>query len=411
MTLHRLISRFLTLLLIGLSGAVCAQDAEVETVNSQRCFVISSDQVTLAITETGGHMAPVTFFRTSDHPVQPYHISPWQDEPASSMPAPVLVPLRGDFFCMPFGGNQTAFGNEQHPPHGEIAGAAWKHEATRKSGQKTTLVLSFETKVRPGKVTKEISLVDSQNVVYSRHTIEGFGGRVPLGHHATLAMPDEEGSVRLAASDFRFGVTYPGLFSDPKLREYQALQPGAKWTKLSRVPRAWKEQPDTDLSRMPGAQGYADLVQIFNEPADRTGGVAWMTATFAKDGYLWFSLKDPAVLNSTVFWMENRGRHGHPWNGRNNCLGLEDVTAFFADGLVASAEPNMISKEGIATAVELSNDRPTVVNYIQGVAKIPSGFDVVSKAEFAPGQVTFWSESGGKTVVPVKHEFLHSGSL
>ncbi len=411
MTSRRLVPWFLVLLLTGDEGIVGAQDGSTEVAHSQRCFVISSDQVKLAITETGGHMAPVTFFRTSDHPVQPYHISPWQDEPASEMPAPVLVPLRGDFFCMPFGGNQAAFGNEQHPPHGEIAGASWKHVATRKSGRVTTLVLSFETKVRAGKVTKEISLADSQNVVYSRHTIEGFSGQVPLGHHATLAMPDEEGTVRLAASEFRFGMTYPGLFSDPKLREYQALQPGAKWKKLSEVPMAWKGQPDADLSRMPGPQGYADLVQIFNESPEKTGDVAWMTATFAKDGYLWFSLKDPAILNSTVFWMENCGRHGHPWNGRNNCLGLEDVTAYFADGLVASAESNIISKEGIATAVELSSERPTVVNYIQGVARIPDGFDVVSKAEFAPDQVTFWSASGEKTVVPVRHEFLKSGSL
>jgi hypothetical protein len=76
-------------------------------------------------------------------------------------------------------------------------------------------------------------------------------------------------------------------------------------------------------------------------------GPAWVAATNAEAGYVWFSLKDPAVLRTTVFWIENHGRHGHPWNGRNNCLGLEDVTAHFADGLAASTRDNVLTKEGV----------------------------------------------------------------
>jgi hypothetical protein len=117
-------------------------------------------------------------------------------------------------------------------------------------------------------------------------------------------------------------------------------------------------------------------------------------------------LKDPAVLNSTVLWIENRGRHGAPWNGRNNCLGLEDVTAHFADGLSASANENALTKAGVRTAVDLSADKPTVVNYIQGVAKVPEGFDVVTSVDFAPGEATFISASGKRTTIAVRHEFL-----
>jgi len=126
---------------------------------------------------------------------------------------------------------------------------------------------------------------------------------------------------------------------------------------------------------------------------------------------VWFSLKDPAVLNSTVFWMEYHGRHGHPWNGRNNCLGLEDVTAFFADGLAASAKENSLNKEGVDTTVALSADKPTAVNYIQGVVKIPAGFENVKTLEFAPGQVTFISTTGNRVIAPVRHEFLKTGKL
>jgi len=398
--------------LIAATAAVSAADgAKLRTVHSQPSHVLATRQVELVVTELGGHMAPVTFFRDSARPVQPYHISPWQDEKPTKMPAPVLVTLRGDFFCMPFGGNAETVSGEKHPPHGEIVGDAWKVLGTKKAGDVTTLTTAIDTQVRKGRVTKELSLVEGQNVVYSRHIIEGFAGRVPLGHHATLAMPEKEGAVRIATSAIRFGMTYPGLFSDPKQGEYQALLPGAKWTDLTKVPAAWKGAPDADLTRLPGRYGHADLIQLANEPWEKTGGPAWTTATFTEAGYLWFALKDPAVLNSTVFWMENHGRHGHPWNGRNNCLGLEDVTACFADGLAASTRENLLTQEGVATTVELSAAKPTAVNYIQGVVKIPAGFENVRTLEFAPGQATFVSITGQRVTAPVRHEFLKSGKL
>lgn len=398
--------------ILATAAAVSAADeVKLRTLHAQPSFVVATKQVEVAVTKLGGHMAPVTFYRDSARPVQPYHISPWQDEKPSKMPAPVLVTLRGDFFCLPFGGNSEEVGGEKHPPHGEIVGQTWKLAGSRKVGDVTTVTLGIETKVRRGRVTKELSLVDGQNVVYTRHLIEGFAGRVPLGHHATLAMPEKEGAVRIATSVFRFGMTCPSLFSDPKQREYQALLPGAKWSDLTRVPVAWKDAPEADLSRLPGRFGYADLTQLANESWEKSGGPAWTTATFAEDGYVWFALKDPAVLNSTVFWMENHGRHGHPWNGRNNCLGLEDVTAHFADGLGASTRDNALTREGVATAVELSAGRPTSVNYIQGVAKIPAGFENVRTVEFAPGQVTLVSTTGQRVVAAVRHEFLRSGKL
>jgi hypothetical protein len=392
-------------------AAIAADNVKLRTEHSQPSFVVGNKQVELAVTQIGGHMAPVTFFRDSEKPIRPYYISPWQDEKSSKMPAPVLVTLRGDFFCMPFGGNSEEVAGEKHPPHGEIVGSKWSLIGTKKTGDVTTLSLSIETKVRKGRVTKELSLVDGQNVVYSSDTIEGFAGRAPLGHHATLAMPDKEGSIRIATSAIRFGMTNPGLFSDPKQGEYQSLLPGAKWNDLTKVPAAWKDAPDADLTRLPARFGYADLIQIVNESWEKTNGPAWVAATNAEAGYVWFSLKDPAVLRTTVFWIENHGRHGHPWNGRNNCLGLEDVTAHFADGLAASTKENALTKEGVETAIELSADKPTEVNYIQGVVKIPEGFENVQTIEFAPGEVTLVSTTGKRVTAAVRHEFLRTGKL
>ena len=410
--MHNLRPILMTLpMAVGAISTGLAEDARLETIHSQPSYVIATKQVELAVTQVGGHMAPVTFFRDTAKPVAPYHISPWQDEPPTEMPAPVLKSLRGDFFCIPFGGNPDEVAGEKHPPHGEVAGSSWTFESQKKTGDVTTLTLNFDTKVRKGHVTKELSLVDGQNVVYSKNLIEGFAGKVPLGHHATLAMPDTEGSVRIATSAIKFGMTCPGVFSDPTKREYQSLLPGQKWSDLTKVPMAWKDAPDADLTSLPGKQGFADLIQIINEPWEKTRGPAWITATISERGYLWFALKDPAVLHSTVFWLENRGRHGHPWNGRNNCLGLEDVTAHFADGLAASTKENVLTREGVETALTLSADKPTPVNYIQGAVQIPTGFENVKTLEFAPGEVTFISTTGQRVTAPVRHEFLKTGKL
>ena len=400
-------------LLLGmLPASSSAEDApEVREIQAQPSYVLSTKQVELAVTRLGGHMAPVTFHRDSDKPIQPYYVSPWQAESAKPMPAPVLVPLRGDFFCMPFGGNSDPVGGETHPPHGEVAGSQWTFVSSKKDADVATLTLAIDTKVRKGRVVKELSLVEGQNVVYSKDTITGFEGKAPLGHHATLAMPEKEGSVRIAVSPFRFGRTCPGVFSDPRKGEYQSLLPDTQWHDLTKVPAAWQGAPAADLTRLPSRFGHADLIQLVNEQESVTKSPAWTTATFTDEGYLWFSLKDPAVLRTTVFWIENHGRHGHPWNGRNNCLGLEDVTAFFAEGLAKSVSDNLLTAEGVPTAITLHADRPTSVNYIQGTAKIPKGFDIVREVKFAPGEVTFVSSSGERVTVPVRHEFLKTGKL
>lgn len=402
--------RLKSLATFGLTASIAVftsvQGADKETRNGQPSWIIQSDQVELAITELGGHMAPVTFYRKDPTPVQPYHISPWQKE-NHQYPVPVLVPLRGDFFCMPFGGNSDAYRDEKHPPHGETAGSTWKNVGSQKEGLVTTLTLEMKTTVRPGKVTKKLQLVDGQNVIYSTHHVEGFIGKTSIGHHATLAMPDAEGAFKISHSPIRFGITNPTQFSDPAKGEYQQLAIDQRFQSISAVPSRFKDAPDVDVSRLPQAPGYADLLAIF--PEDTGDQPAWLTAVRADQGWLWFSLKDPKVLTSTVFWLENHGRHQLPWFGRNNCVGLEDVTAFFADGLKASAEDNSLNKAGIQTTQDLKGD--FTVRYIQGVAKIPQGFTEVKTIEFTDGVATFVSPTGQRVALPISHEFLKTGSL
>ncbi len=394
---------------VHLAHARDTQKPMLETIHSQPSWVLRNDAVELAVTQLGAQMAPVKFYRNSE-PVQPYYISPWQDEKLK-LDVPVLVPLRGDFFCFPFGGNSESLDGEKHPPHGETAGSQWDLADSNQVGAVTTLTLSLKTKVRSGSVTRKFMLVDGQNVVYTQETLAGFSGKAPLGHHASLAVPGKHGAMRVATSPIQFGMTCPGLFSDPANREYQSLASGERFTDLHKVPLLWKHPSEADCTAFPNRTGFEDLLAVFSQPADKLGGPAWTTATNQDGGYLWFSLKDPAAQPATVFWIDNKGAHGAPWNGRSRCLGLEDVCAYFADGLAASVRPNQLNEAGIKTAHELSPAHPFVLNYIQGVAKIPADFVMVQSAEFAPGKVTFKSTTGKTVTVPVDWRFLENGKL
>ncbi|MFZ4731525.1 MAG: hypothetical protein ACOYK7_03175 [Pirellulales bacterium] len=392
--------------LLSATAAMAAEPARLETIDSQPSWILEHPQIRLAVTRTGGQMAPVMFLRDTPRPVQPYHVSPWQNEGLGDLPAPVLTALRGDWFCLPFGGNGTEFRHEKHPPHGEMAGAEWSHVDTRHGDGRHTLVLAFEPQVRKGRIVKELTLVDGHNAVYSRHVVSGFAGPAPCGHHATLAMPDAEGVFRVATSPIEFGMTNPSRFSDPTKGEYQSLAIAAPFASLGHVPLLENGAGDADLTRLPARRGHADLVQVVNKPE----GIAWTCATRTDEGWLWYALKDPRVLRSTLFWIENHGRHGSPWLGRNNCLGLEDVTTFFADGLAESAATNLLTRRGVPTALEFSADTPTEIRYIQGVARVPPGFGKVAGAEFTPGAVTFTADGGQKVTIPVRHEFLTNGA-
>ena len=381
--------------------------AEVRDIRSQRSWVIRNDQVELAVTERGAHMAPVTFYRQEEKPIAPYYVSPSNgpDQPPGDHPEV----MRGDFFCLPFGSNATPYEGERHPSHGETARAKWSLASVETEGRRTTIFLAIEPKVRPGKVTRQLSLMDGENVVYDRTEICGYAGKTTLAHHAVLAMPAKDRALLVSASRFVLGMTCPYPFSDPAAGEYQSLEIGAEFRDLSRVPSIYKHAPDADCSAFPTRCGYSDLLQLWADP--RAKRPAWLAAVNTAENYLWFALKDAHVLPSTIFWMENQGRHGSPWNGTTRCLGLEDGCMFFDKGIAESCWPNSISAEGLKTCHELAGDRPFVVTYIQGVVRIPEGFGHVRTAEFTPDGVKFRCATGGEVFARVQHQFLYRGSL
>jgi len=376
---------------------------ETTMTNGRKAWRLSNGETELSVTELGGHMAPVRFFADTDSLVEPYYISPWQEE-GGDVPGPgVLGSLRGDFFCMPFGGDNSLDG-DVHPPHGEVSEAAWTfdHVDAAEGGQ--TLALSLETRIRPGRVMKKIGLKGGQSALYICHEVEGFAGPVTLGHHAIMP-GDRTHFVDTRPLITGFCDTAP---PPPSSKEYYWAAPGAFFDSLEAVPTIWKDPSAVDASVFPGLEGFVNVLQVFPEkPGD--GTPLWITAAVPSHGYLWYSLKDPDLLPSTVLWQEHHGRHGAPWNGRNSCMGIEEVRAHLASGLGVSVADNALTGRGLDTSMHLDGRKPLEVRNIQGICRIPEGFDRVADVEFREDSVRFISRSGSDAVAAVNWSYVLRG--
>jgi hypothetical protein len=134
---------------------------------------------------------------------------------------------------------------------------------------------------------------------------------------------------------------------------------------------------------------------------------AWTAVVFPEKNFVWFSLKNPAHLASTVLWHSNGGRHYAPWNGRHRgVLGVEDVTAYFHLGLAASLQENPWNEKGVPTSLHLDAGRSTRIPYIIGIAPLVDGFEAVQSIQLTDAGIRLISESGAIIDHTVDTNFL-----
>jgi hypothetical protein len=373
----------------------------LETVLGQPSWSFGSGRVRAMLTRRGGHLAPVTFTLPSGERVQPFAVAPWAERKLPHGMPGLLRALRGDFFCCPFGGNALPWRGERHPPHGETANRNWSLVSLDTGKGRSTLHARLRTRVRKGQIDKFLTLIDSHTALYSAHIISGMHGPMSVGHHALLKFPPAAAG-RISTSRFEHGQVLPSAFESPEGGGYQSLRPGAVFRSLKRVPL--QDGSHADLTVFPARPGYDDLVLV---AAPTRLPFAWSAVTFSQPPYVWFALRDPRLLRSTLLWMSNGGRHYFPWNGEHSrVLGVEDVTANFHYGLAESARSNPLRRRGIATALSLDRGRPTTIRYIMGVAAVPSGFDRVADIRPADGGVELVASNGLRSRVRVDLGFL-----
>ena len=386
-----------------------AEQTRIKEVFGQPSFVLETGSASLAVTQTGGHMAPVEFKGADggQPTIQPYSIAPWWDEKLASDTPTILKVLRGDFFCMPFGGNDTPFGGEKHPVHGEVANSEWTDNGVTRGTRGVSLELHMQTRVRSGEVRKRLTLVDGREIVYCQHRVEGMEGAMCYGHHACVKFPDREGSGLLSFAPFVYGQVFPEPVETEATQGRSILQPGAEFASLDSVPLV--TGGTTDLSHYPARRGYEDIAMVI---ADPNLGIGWTAVSFPDEGYVWFALKDPKVLAGTVMWISNGGRDAPPWNGRHvNVMGLEEVTAYFHSGLAESAEEKPFTKKGFRTRVDLTGGTPLVVNYIMGIARISNDFGFVAEVQPISEGIKLLDRKGNEASVAVNTDFLTTGDV
>lgn len=379
----------------------------MRTIAGQESHILEIPSVEVAVTKRAAMLAPVRFHRTTE-PVEPYAIAPWAEEETDPGLPSIIKVLRGDFICSAFGANEEPVSGKQLPVHGETANEEWtkiSHE-NRESG--AVLKLGIDLSIQGGRCEGTTALVRKNSLVYQRHDFTGIDGPINPGHHATLKFPDRPGSGRLSFSKFAYAHTFVDPAELPENKGYSFLKPDTPVIDLTNVHCI--DGTKTDLTRYPARRGYEDIVILC---ADVSLDFVWSAVTFQEEGYVWYTIRDPKILPSTLLWFSNGGRHYEPWNGRHVAIaGIEDMTGFFHLGLAASARSNFLADKGFRTCHRMEPDETLSVNYIQGAARVPDDFDRVARIEAESDErIILIAESGVRVPVRCHIGFIQSGKL
>lgn len=391
------------------ADAAGLREWQTAEIFGRQSFLLETHCVELALTVVGGHLAPVTFFPHEAHPVQPYAIAPWWSEPLAAEIPPILATLRGDFFCSAFGTNQQVGAGPSLPLHGETANGTWHPLGRGSSDAGCWIQLGMELPLQGGRCQAITALMSDHSVIYQRHDLSGLTGPFNPGHHAILAFPALAGAGRLSFSRLQCAFTYFEPVEGPETGGRSCLEPGVAITDLRNAPCI--DGSTTDLTRFPARHGFEDVVILCTDP---TVELAWSAVTFPAQGYVWFALRDPRRLSCTQLWFSNGGRDYSPWNGRHvNVMGVEDITGYFHAGRATSCQSNPLTKLGVKTSLVPDGGGQISIPYIQGVARIPEGFDQLAEIELLRNEsrVLLRAQSGIEIAMPCHTEFLDTGQL
>lgn len=356
-----------------------------------KTWPIQADRVSLAVTETGAHLSDVRFALDSGRTIAPMHTSPWEHEELPPDLPPILRVLRGDFFCAPFAESNVI--PTEPRAHGLPANGTW----TVIDHAPGALDLRLEGDVMGATVTGRYEVKPGHAIVYQRHTITGGDGRIPMAHHAMLTA---DPPLQLAFGPHICAGTPPTAPESPpngrSILSYPQDIPDLGKARLA-------DGGIVDLTTYPFAEDHEDLWMV---ATDGTAPLGWTAAT-SPDGWVWFALKDPRVLPSTVLWLSNGGRTYAPWSSRHrHVIGLEEVRSYFANGHAASIADNALSRRGIPTAFDLTPGGRIVINYLFGVAPVPADFGAVADIRPDGDGVAITNVRGRSVHAPADLSFL-----
>jgi hypothetical protein len=327
--------------------------------------------------------------------LHPLHRAPWlaAGEAVADHVAPVERKLAGDFFCAPFGKSAPGV-----PIHGPAANGSWRSGGqTIAADGAVTARYELQEAIHGARLVKEIALRPGQPIVYQRHIFEGGAGHIPVAHHAMIHVP---GGAALSFSPKAFGrTTNSPLESDPS-RGRSILKYPQRIESLTQV--ALADGGNADAGTYPFAARHEDFIALAEAEGARLG---WSAALAAKDGFLFFAVKDAVALPETMLWMSNGGRDYAPWSGRHTAvLGIEEAaTSFHVNG-----ERDGGHDEMRATGVELREGAQPVIRYAFGAVPVPAGWTRISNISVTEGSLALTDVSGDSKAIGFDSGFFAS---
>ena len=285
-------------------------------------------------------------------PFSPFAKAPWMGTVNDRSIIGHLRELGGDFVCVPFGsGGHQGYAPPDwaalmadapyRPIHGPAGDSDWT--VVSADAKTITLALDYPENSPVQRLERVIAVRDGAPALDFTLTI--FARRsadISVGLHPIMRLPERAGGLKLSA-EFDFGLVHPTQTARGAAQEFATL---------AEVP--WQNST-IDLSRAPVATPNIN-VQL-------CGMRGPIRATYLDEGAGVTLDWDRRLLPSLQIWHTDRGIEGKPWNGSYRGIGLEPIAAAFDLNNAVSIGSNPINQRGIATAVSISPDRPTVIRH------------------------------------------------
>jgi hypothetical protein len=331
---------------------------EIEMSNTFRS--VAWDHGCFAVQSLAGMLGPATFVLRDGRQAQPLQVAPWTFEPQASSLPPILRRLRGEWPCVPFGGDAerdlppgwSASGetiSRDEPFHGRSSNEEWRFLDAPEGSVALAIDYPASHPIRSlvRRVTPDpnAAAVDFDLEVIARRACS-----LPIALHPTFRMPQRPGALRLEPGPYDHVRTFPGT-----------VEPGAslfprdvRFARLEEAPT--RAGGVVDISRLPLHGRVEELLLLVN----CRGSVALHDG---ENGWRVHMIWDPRHFPCLQFWISNRGRREYPWSGRHLGLGVEPVCGAFDLGPAVSNAPNPIAAAGAPTAYRFSPDERFVTRY------------------------------------------------
>lgn len=365
---------------------------------NQPSFCLENDSVELYVTKTGAYAT--ADFNVRSQKVSPFYLAPWWNEPRNYS-AFNSEGMRGTWFCFPMGLNEP-FHDISYPVHGFSVENDYSLQSYASEEDSSSMVLTADLPEDHAKIQRTFTLCKGENCIYTKDIILGATGKYPVGYHPTLRIPTTLGSAVLDFSDWTEGFTSPKHIENYMDGGYSSLVPGYLIKDLQKVPTVYGG--NVDLSHQPFIRGFDDIFMMLS---DTDHPFSYTTLSIPSEGYLYFQLKSPRNLASTMVWTSYCGRHYEPWNGRvNGCIGLEEISAYYYYGITAVQEDDPLARQGYHT-FDTFNGFPREYRLIQGIVPIHSDFYGVSDIKKADkNHILICGKNGEELLVPCQAEFM-----